>query len=144
MSTKQLYTLTTEDYQTGEIISKQWLTKKAASKDHFVKLYLDDLKLLKKLTNADHRVLHNLSILLEYNTNQFFLNKERRQEMADLCSLSINTLNQSISRLCKKNLLIKVSSFTYQMNPKIFFNGDELQRAKVMELTIQYVICPDC
>lgn len=140
---KHVYTETIVDSD-GEFVQRKWITKKAQNTQHFIKMYLEDLKLLNKLSFSDFRVLHSLVTYLEYNTNQFFLNKERRAELAQTCTITSNTLNTCISRLCKKNLLIRVSNSTYQMNPKIFFNGEELQRAKVLELKIRYEICPDC
>lgn len=141
---QHIYTENTIDIETGELIARKWITKKAKSTDHFIKMYLEDLTQLNKLTHAEHRLLLHLSEYLEYNTNQFFLNKERREEMASITNMKPTTFNQSLTRLVKKNLLIKVSSFTYQMNPKIFFNGDELERVKILEVIHRYVICPDC
>lgn len=141
---KTVYTENTLDPETGELVSRKWITRKVSTTDHFVKMYLEDLMNLNKLSNADYRTLYSLAVYLEYNTNQFFLNKERRQELADQAGLKFNTINQSIARLIKKNLILKIASGLYQMNPKIFFNGDELERSKILEVVIRYEICADC
>lgn len=139
-----VYTQNILDATSGEIIQKQWLTKEAKNTQHFVKMYLEDLVSLQKLTHSDFRTLYSIAEFLEYNTNQFFLNKERREDLAIRANIKINTLNMCISRLVKKNLLIKIGSSLYQMNPKIFFNGEEIARAKYLEVTLRYNICETC
>lgn len=139
-----VFTQNTLDATTGELVQKVWLTKEVKNTQHFVKLYLEDLASLHHLTHSDFRTLHSVAEFLEYNTNQFFLNKERREQLAVNAKVKINTINQCISRLTRKNLLIKLSSGLYQMNPKIFFNGDEMARAKYLEVVIRYNICQTC
>ncbi len=141
---QHIYTSSVIDGDSGEVVRKQWITRKAVNTEHFIKLYLDDLRLLSKLSNADYRLLFNIVIYLEYNTNMFFLTKGRREELAQICDLKMSTINCSVARLVKKNLLIKIDSSQYQMNPNIFFTGEELERAKILEMTIRYEICPDC
>lgn len=140
---KNVFTENTIDAD-GVITSKRWITKEVNSIEHFVKLYLDDLRLLSKLTASQHRVLQSLVMFLEYNTNEFFLNPTRRKQIADQSDITINTFNQALSRLVKKNFILKTSANTYQMNPKIFFSGDELSRSKILELSVRYILCPDC
>ncbi len=140
---QNLYTENQVD-ENGELITKRWITRQAVDTKHFVKLYLEDLKAIYHLAHAQFRTLMALSEFLEYNTNQFFLNTERRNELAIKANVKLNTINQSISKLVKKNLLIKISSNTYQMNPKIFFNGDEIARGKYLEVTFRYNICETC
>ncbi len=141
---KTVYTENTVNPETGELIARKWITKTVQNKEHFVKLYLDDLIKLKRLSNADYRTLYGLAVYLEFNTNQFFLNKERRQELAEQAGLKFNTINQSLARLIKKNLVLKIASGLYQMNPLIFFNGEEMARGKILEVITRYVICEDC
>lgn len=139
-----LYSQSTVDVQTGEVIQKQWLTREAKNTQHFVKMYLEDLSTLHHLANSDFRTLYSIAEFLEYNTNQFFLNKERRQELAIKANCKLNTINHSIAKLVKKNLLLKVGGNLYQMNPKIFFNGEEIERSKYLEVTFRYNICRTC
>lgn len=141
---QNLYTLNSVDTNTGEIVTKQWLTREAKNTQHFVKLYLEDLTSLYKLPHSDFRTLYSIAEFIEYNTNEFFLNKERREQLAIKANVKVNTINQCISRLVKKNLLLKIGASNYQMNPKIFFNGEEIQRNKYLEVVLRYNICIDC
>lgn len=139
-----VYTSNTVDASTGELIQKTWITKKVKDTDHFVKMYIGDISALYKLPNAQHRLLVTLSEYLEYNTNEFFLNKQRREEIALKCNSTINTLNQGLARLIKKNIILKKASNVYQMNPLIFFNGEEMKRTKILEAVIRWEICDEC
>lgn len=141
---KVLYTHNTVDTTTGELIQKEWFTKQVLSPEHFVKMYIQDLTSLNFLTHAEYRILIQLATILEYNTNNFTLSKERRVALAKLATITVNTFNQSFARLVKKKLILKVESTIYQMNPKFFFNGEEMKRAKMLEVVLQYQICPDC
>lgn len=139
-----VYSQETVDFTTGELTSKTWIKKQAKSAEHFVKMYIEDLASLNFLSNADYRLLVQLATLLEYNTNNFTMTKERRAVLAGLCGITIGTFNVCFARLVKKKLILKIESAIYQMNPKFFFNGDEIQRSSMMKVVLEYQICADC
>lgn len=141
---KTLYTEHHVDAQTGELNTVKWITRQAVNKEEFVLMYINDLCKLNKLSNANYRLLTSLAIYLEYNTNEFYLNPKRKQEIAEFTGLKFTTINQNISILVKKKMLIRISTSTYQMNPLLFFKGEEIARSKYLELTVRYEICPDC
>lgn len=137
---KMVFNETTIDESTGEVLHKRWVTKEALNRQKFIKMYLQDLSALRKLTHAQYRMLVELTIYLEYNTNIFYFNAERRTEVSKNIGVEINTVNKSLSRLMKDELILKITSGTYQMNPKYFFNGDEMERAKALEVILTYKI----
>lgn len=143
MPEQHLFTSQTINHQTGELIISRKITRKSINTAHFVKLFIDDLSRLKDLAHSEHRMLIHLAKYITYGDNTIYLGKDRRQELADVCQLKMPTVNQGISRLVQKGLLIKKDVSLYQMDPNIFFSGDDLQRAKVMELTIRYEIKGD-
>lgn len=96
------------------------------------------------ISHAEHRLLVTLSKYVEYNTNEFYLNVKRKEELVEITGLKYNTISQGLTRLVKKNLLLRVSNSTFQMNPNIMFKGEDLQRAKYIEITERYEICPEC
>lgn len=125
----------------GVVKQKRWLSKEVKDVPHFVKMYTDDLCKLMGLTHAEYRILINIQELTEYNTNVFFLNKERREQLANISVVKFNTVNVAISRMMKKNILIKEGSSMYRVNPALFFKGDDLNRDKILQLVISYKLC---
>lgn len=144
LNKKVVYAENTVDTDTGELTTRKWITRSNVPRQNFVLMYLDDLGKLNKLSPATTKLMQALCVYLEYNTNEFYLNPQRRQELVEYTNLKLETINQGITKMVKKNLLIRVSTGTYQMNPLIFFKGSEIERAKYLELTIRYEICPDC
>lgn len=143
-SKKTVYTEIKEDYKTGEITERRRITKQVASREQFVLMYVQDIANLHTLSHAEYRLLSTLAKYIEYNTNEFYLNLKRKEELMELTNLKFNTISQCLTRLVKKNLLLRVSNSTYQMNPLIFFKGEDIERAKYLEIITRYELCPDC
>lgn len=122
----------------GEVLQRRWISKEANSRSKFIKMYLEDLSALRKLTHAQFRILFELCTYLTYNTNDLYLNKQRREEMSEKIGVAKNTIDKGISRLMDEELLLKTASGVYQMNPKYFFNGDETERDKILEVVLTY------
>lgn len=141
---KRIYTENNLNQETGEVTPRRWINVEEVSGENFVQLHINTLSDLIGLTDAQWRLLSSLTVYVEYNTNELFLNPLRKEELAKLTGLKYNTINQSVSRLVKKNLLIRKTNNTYQMNPLLFFKGSEIERAKYLELVIRYKICATC
>lgn len=143
-SKKTVYTDIKKDYTTGEIIESRKIVKQVATREAFILMYVQDIAKLHTLSHAAYRLLVTLATYVEYNTNEFYLNMKRKEEIVNMTGLKFNTISQCLTRLVKKNLLIRVSNSTYQMNPNLFFKGEDMERAKYLEMTIRYEICPEC
>lgn len=141
---KTVYTENTLDADTGELTTRKWITRSNVGRQNFVIMYLDDIGKLNKLSPATTKLMNAMCVYLEYNTNEFYVNPQRKQELVVYTGLKLQTINQGITQLVKKNLLLRISTGTYQMNPLVFFKGEEIARAKYLELIIRYEICPDC
>lgn len=139
---KSIYTENLADLETGEVISKRWITKEYKNTEPFVRAYIEDIGLLAKCSGAEQSVILCSLKFLDYKTNKLFIDSTRRIEIAECGNLKLNTVNSAIQRLVKKNILIKEGSATYLLNPALFFFGSDLDRSKVFELTIQYKIIP--
>lgn len=107
-------------------------------------MYINQINKLYTLSHAEYRLLSTLAMYIEYNTNEFYLNLKRKEELITMTGLKFNTISQCLTRLVKKNLLLRVSNSTYQMNPLVFFKGEDMQRSKYLEITTRYEICPEC
>lgn len=141
---KRIFTENTTNLATGEVVPKRWIDMQPVNGNNFIQMHIDTLAQLTGLTDAQWRLLSNLTKYVEYNTNQLYLSPVRKNEIAEITGLKYNTINQSVSRLVKKNLLLKISGSSYQMNPTLFFKGEEIEREKYLELTIRYTICSTC
>lgn len=137
---KTVYTENVIDLQTGELFSKRWIGKKVESTEAFIKTYIEDIGALAKCSGAEQSTILCSLKYLDYNTNQLYIDSKRREEICECAGIKRNTLNSAISRLIKKNILIKESNTAYLLNPKLFFFGTELERDKLFSLEIRYEI----
>lgn len=133
-------TKTRENYQTGEIVEKEIYRKQVANAEQFIRVYLEDIGALAKCSGAEKGVILCSMKYLDYATNEFILTPERRKEICICGGIKPDTVSSSISRLLKKNLIIKKSGSTYILNPKLFFYGKDIDRAGVIKATISYQI----
>lgn len=141
---QHIYTKTSVDTETGETKQVEFLVRKQLNKEQFVRAYIEDLGALAKCSGAEQSVILCSMKYLDYNTNELFINKQRREEIVECGSLKLNTINSAIARLIKKNILIKKGSSSYILNPKLFFFGTDLERYKLFKLSISYEIREDC
>lgn len=139
MNKKVIFTENTVDGD-GELTSKRWIEKKIVSKEHFIQAYIADIGALARCSGAEQSVILCSLQYLDWGTNKLYIDNKIRQEIAVCGNIKINTVNTSISRLVKKNILIKLSSSGYMLNPKLFFFGSEVDRDKIFELVIRYHI----
>ena len=130
----------TQDFRTGEIVTKEVFTKHVENKEQFIKTYVQDLGHLAKCSGAEQSVVLCALKYLDYDTNELILTQTRREDIATCGNMKFNTVNTSISRLVGKNFLIRKGTNHYILNPKIFFYGKDMERAKIVKATITYII----
>ena len=135
-----IYSNVTEDFQTGEIVSRTFLKKECKNTEVFVRTYIDDIGALAKCSGAETSVVLCSLKYIDYNTNVISITGMRRDEICECAGLKLNTVNTAIARLVKKNIFIKQGAGQYLLNPTIFFFGSDIARHKVFELKIQYNI----
>ena len=136
----QIYTKETQDFTTGEVVEREIYRRQVANQEQFVRAYIQDIGALAKCSGAEQSTVLCALKYVDYATNEFLLNSERRAEICSCGNLKLNTLNSSITRLVKKNILIRKMENTYILNPKIFFYGKEIDRNTILKATITYVI----
>lgn len=135
-----VYTKDTHDFTTGEIITRELFRKQVANADQFIRTYIEDIGALAKCSGAEHSFVLCCMKYLDYSTNELILTLERRHAICECGNIKMNTLNSALSRLVKKNILIRKSGNTYLLNPKLFFYGKDIDRNTVLQATITYVI----
>lgn len=103
----------------------------------YMKLYLDDLALLRQLSKMENLILHEIFKITQYNTNRVILNKFYRDEISKKLDIKDQTIRNAISKLSKLDLLIKQGTGVYILNPHYFGIGD-WSSLKGLRMTIEY------
>lgn len=139
--TKNYYEHVTQtlDEETGEIKELERVVKRKVAKDKFIMFYLKDIKgILGLSSKAEFKVLLAICDFVGYNTNKVILIKPVKEEIAEMSGLSYGSVQNAISQLKKKEILIRSASSTYLLSPKFFFKGEDRERANVIKLTYEY------
>lgn len=139
---KVVYTDKTIDAKTGEILAMRIIDRKnLKTEERFIKTYLDDLGALIKCTNAEKNfILCCIKFgYVGYENNELWLDKKRKQDIADETQLDLKSIYNIMYRLGKKNIIVSHKGAKY-LNPKLFFTGDERSRNKMFELKIKYTL----
>lgn len=136
---KTVYTQTELDKETGELIPTRWITRKNLNQEQFIRAYIQDIGALAKCSGAEVSTILCSLEYLEFNSPKIILNPERRKSICECANISTNTFNSALSRLTKKNLLVKTGYNTYELNPKLFFYGDDLTRDQLI-ISIKYEV----
>lgn len=127
------------DNLTGELLesTSAVITKKKLSKKAFIKTFAEDIGLLCKCSKAESSVIWCCLQFIDYRSNEILLTSTRRKEIADKSEITINTVNQSISKLKKKNIIISESGKLF-FHPNLFISCSEETASKIYELTVRY------
>ncbi|MPQ44992.1 replication/maintenance protein RepL [Clostridium tarantellae] len=125
----------------GEIIDEENSLKTKVSfsetEPKYVKLYIDDISLLQGLTNNQNNILYNILKLTQFSTNEVILNKYYREKIAKNLNTNDQVIRNAISKLVKKEILFKVATGVYKLNPYLFGSGT-WQNIKGLRMTIEY------
>jgi hypothetical protein len=139
--TKNIYEEVTQtiDKETGEIEEVKRHVRRKIPRDKFAMIYVEEIVgLLEKTSPSETRVLVAILQDLQYNTNKIFLTKGVKERIATETDLKYGTVQNTIYSLNRKKILIRENSSEYLLNPNYFFKGEEIERAKVLKLVIEY------
>jgi hypothetical protein len=106
----------------------------------YVKLYLEDLGRLLDLPAGPRDILYSLARKMDYD-GIISLTAAGRQRIAEAHGLKIQTLNNYLSTLVKRDVLKLIGRGEFEMNPDLFAKGDwrEVQRRRTaFKLTVTY------
>ena len=142
---KQQSVLKVCDHQTGEIIqSQENITKQFSSEPPYIKLYLHDILFLSDLPKAHDKIL--LSLLkkatwanAEYGMIVTLSAGIKRIMVNELGFKTPRTINNALSDFVKADILKRLETGVYQLNPYLFGRGD-WQDIKKLRMTIDYTI----
>ncbi len=100
----------TVDTATGEIV------KVAKTKDQFVLLFLDHLKLVYGVERASPEVFFEILKLMT-GENKVQLNLPQKENIAKATKLSLSYVNITMTQLVKGGVMKKIGRCTYMVNP---------------------------
>jgi hypothetical protein len=129
------------DHETGTV--KESTTEQVVripAEPPYVKLYLEDLGRLLDLPAGPRDILYSLARKMDYD-GLISLTAAGRQRIADAHGLKIQTLNNYLSTLVKRDVLKLIGRGEFEMNPQLFAKGDwrEIQRRRAaFTLTVTY------
>lgn len=144
--------ITTIDSQTGEILEqvvqqeKQIIgTRKVKTQEEFIMVYLQDLSSFLRIDNATQiKLLALIWRDVAYNNptsdegNVMAILKDDKERWAAEINVSTRTIDNCLSALIKKDLLLSASRGKYKLNPKYYFKGSSADRKRILDLRVNY------
>ena len=137
MKNTTVYESVTKNFETGEISESQRVIRKVINKDKFVRTYIEDICKLAKCTGAEQSIILASLQFVDYESNELIINSGRRKEIAENAGIKDSTFNVNLGRLISKNIIVKIKGRLF-LNPRLFFFGSDIDREKVLKLTLNY------
>lgn len=134
-------TSTVTDLRTGEAVEHRSSNVVRMSQEPpYVKMYIQDLGNLMELTGGQKNLLYVLVGKIDFE-GIISLNAASRRRLAKVAGLSDGAFRNAISVFCKKDIIRRVESNEYEVNPFYFAKGEWRtinQRRRDFELRIRY------
>ena len=138
-----VYTAQILDHITGEIKESKFIKKSVKDVDEFLILYIKHIALIARLPHYQLQTLLCLAPCIEWNTGEFTLDTRTMDKIISCSGIKEQSIRNSVSALKKRNILQRIKSNWYKLNPDIFWKGSELERQKSFEVTYQWDILND-
>jgi hypothetical protein len=113
------------DQLTGELLSDKTNVvniNKMPDEPAYIKFYIDDLSLLNKLTAGETRILLYVTSTANYQ-GEVLLPLAIKKRIAFNADLSIQAVSNAITKFCVKNILKRLDTGLYELNPELFARG---------------------
>jgi hypothetical protein len=112
------------NHETGEVVSTETSnTINIRSEPPYIKLYLDDIEKLYSLPNNSSTVILELLKKLDYE-GIISLNSTSKRKICEVVDYKIQTLNNYLGDLVKKDLFRREGRGCFRPNPHLFGKGD--------------------
>lgn len=126
----QQMTRTIED-EYGNIKSKETQqTLNWGKEPNYIKLYLDNILYLKDLPSGLNTILLAFLKRMSYE-NQIVLNAGIKRMIAKETGVSMSSINNAITKFTKGDILKRIETGVYQVNPHLFGKGEWSDIAKI-------------
>jgi hypothetical protein len=132
------------DQLTGELLydrTKVIDINKMPDEPAYIKFYIDDLSLLNKLTAGETRILLYVASTANYQ-GETLLPLAIKKRLAANAELSIQAVSNAITKFCTKNILRRLDTGLYELNPELFARGkwrEIRERRKAFYTKITYM-----
>lgn len=115
--------ITVKHLEDGSVVTHERnLQYRVASEEDYIKLYVKTISVLHDVQGAASKTLNELLKLVDYK-NRITLAPAIKDDVAQAAGLKRNTVEHHIIELCKKKLLIKMSTNMYTINTYVFGRG---------------------
>lgn len=141
MKVSKIYEEVTQvlDNTTGEVLEERKMYKRQVEKEKFMLVYLESISGILRISSPiEYKVLLALWEMSEFETNRVILVKPIKESIAEKLNYGFKTVENAISRLAKKELLIKKGAGIYFLNPKYFFKGSEIARSNAIKVIFEF------
>ncbi len=129
------------DCETGEVKEKETKTTvRIPQEEDYVKIYIKHINYLNDLPQGLDAIIYAILKRISYK-NQIVINAAIKRQIAEELGKKFNTINQYITKLVKNNILIRVDTGIYYLNPALYGKGswkDILELRKKLEIIIEY------
>lgn len=135
MPKRAIYEKETIDKQTGEVL-QTYSESVIPREPDFIKLYLDDIGVLKGIAAWTNSVLVELLKLMSYK-NQIVLNSTVKHDIASDLKIAPKSIDNALGALVKQGILTRRGTGVYIASPMLFGRG-EWKDIRKLRLTIEY------
>ncbi|ODN41353.1 hypothetical protein [Piscirickettsia litoralis] len=125
MSNKTIKSDIQEHFEDGVLVQRTEVSHTVNSGEpSYVKLYFDDLAFLFGMPKGLSDVLFELIKLIDFETNEIHLTTPRKEQIVKTLGIKrVQTLNNYIATLKKKQILLSAGRGVYKPNPYIIARG---------------------
>lgn len=139
-------TLQNVDPETGELLNIEVQTKQhkivAHDETDFLQLYYSLTGLLDQMSLAESKLLFHLCFECD-RENKIALPKKIKEDLAEKSGLHLQTINNCLTSLTGKNILIRVATGLYRINPRYVWKKSQGERDKMLKYVLE-VECKNC
>ncbi|MDD3770336.1 MAG: replication/maintenance protein RepL [Sulfuricurvum sp.] len=136
-TTETIITRNLETQKATHVSEKSTRTLKVPQEDAYVKVYLKDISRLHDLSPQSNKFLYEFFSMANWNTNELQITAGKKNELAQKYNTSKAVIDNVISKLTKKNIIIKKGTGLYILNPHLFGKGT-WGEIRALRLTIDY------
>jgi len=121
------------NHETGEIKEKEEKKViKIPREDEYIKIYIKTVGVIHNLPNSADKILFEILKYVNYD-NRIIITKPVKENIAKRLNISLSRVNNYLSSLNKKNILIREDRGMYILNPYIFGKGNWYNIYKLRE-----------